>query len=64
MDRSEPTFVPQWLKNSGSSTGGGSIPHSGKSISFIRIYEAFSFFLFSPLLSSEPKLVSNGVFLF
>ncbi|KAI3445669.1 hypothetical protein Pfo_002334 [Paulownia fortunei] len=28
MERSEPTLVPEWLKNAGSSTVGGSISHS------------------------------------
>ncbi|KAL3620887.1 hypothetical protein CASFOL_035799 [Castilleja foliolosa] len=27
MERSEPTLVPEWLKNAGSSTGGGSTTH-------------------------------------
>ncbi|KAK6156934.1 hypothetical protein DH2020_011182 [Rehmannia glutinosa] len=28
MERSEPTLVPEWLKNAGSSTGGGSVSHT------------------------------------
>ncbi|KAL0384536.1 UNVERIFIED_CONTAM: hypothetical protein Sradi_2847900 [Sesamum radiatum] len=28
MERSEPTLVPEWLKNAGNVTGGGSISHS------------------------------------
>ncbi|KAL0335181.1 UNVERIFIED_CONTAM: hypothetical protein Sradi_4730000 [Sesamum radiatum] len=28
MERSEPTLVPEWLKNTGNVTGGGSISHS------------------------------------
>ncbi|KAG8368745.1 hypothetical protein BUALT_Bualt15G0077900 [Buddleja alternifolia] len=28
MERTEPTLIPEWLKNAGSSAGGGSISHS------------------------------------
>lgn len=34
MERSEPTLVPQWLKNAGSSTAGSSISHSGSILPF------------------------------
>lgn len=44
MERSEPSLVPEWLKNTGNSAGGGSTSHSGIISPFKKTFCTFMYF--------------------